>query len=171
MIEIKADKSFYVDGRLAEFKEKSMHDFLISSLGIPVSVDENLTLGDLVHILYEIKDFIGLYTGEEYEVGRVLMTHSNLLDSQDYIKIFKNVEVDKKNNININVCSEFGLNKDSAGIKNVANLKIKFDYALRNGDDVMKDNKNINVNFTLLDIVSVLYEDLLYVLRNDNVLA
>jgi hypothetical protein len=60
MIEIKSNRNIFIDGELLVLDNKSMHDFLISYLGCPVKLDNNLKLSDLIHILYDIKEFINL---------------------------------------------------------------------------------------------------------------
>lgn len=172
MIEIKANRNIYLDGELLTFQKSSMNEFLMSSLSCPIKLDENLLIGDLVHILYDIKEFINLYCGEEYEVGRVLIANGNLLESKDYIRIFKNLEINELNCLNINIKSELMSLSDKGKIQKVSNLKIILDDKFVDEDEVLKDDEFVvKTEFTLLDLIEVIFEDFVFSLKRDNLLT
>jgi hypothetical protein len=170
MLEIKANKSIYFDGELLNIGNNSMKDFLTSSLNCPVVIDSELALGDLVHVLYDIRDFINLYCCEEYEVGRVLITSGKLAEGKDYLRIFKNAEITDEGFLKINIQSEMCSYEEIGKCQNLSNLKIILDSKIVDGDEILREGIDIKANFTLLEIIEVLYEDLLYSLRKDNLL-
>jgi hypothetical protein len=170
MIEIKANKSILIDGEPLNSTEISMGDFLISSLNCPITIDENLILSDLIHILYDIKDFINLYCCEEYEVGRALITSGRLLDAKDYLSVFKSVEVTTSNILKINTQCSLDSFNDIGTTQNVGNLKVKLIKKMLDNDENINKNTEIECDFTLLDIIEVIYEDFVYSLKKDNLL-
>ena len=170
MLEIKANKSILFDGEKLDIGDSSMADFLISALGCPVVLDENLLLGDFIHLLYDIRDFIKLYTSEEYEVGRVLMTAGRMSEGADYLRIFKNAEVSSEGFLKFNAQSELESYEGGGKIQNVCNLKIILDPKIIDGDGVLKEDAELKSDFTLLEIIEVLYEDFLFSLKKDNLL-
>lgn len=170
MLEIKANKSIYFDGELLNIGNNSMKDFLMSSLSCPVVLDPDLTLGDLVHVLYDIREFINLYSCEEYEIGRILINSGKLAEGKDYLRIFKNAEIIDENFLKINTKSEVCSYEENGKCQSVANLKIILDSKIVDGDEILREGIDIRANFTLLEIVEVLYEDFLYSLKKDNLL-
>ena len=101
MLEIRANKTLAINGEGIDIGNNSMSDFLISVLGIPIKLDENLTIGNLVHTLYELTDFIRLYCSEEYEVGRTLINAGRMAIGSDYVRIYKTLEIDSNNALKI----------------------------------------------------------------------
>lgn len=171
MLEIKANKAILFDGEKVDIGDGSMGDFLISSLGCPVTLDKDLLLGDLVHVLYDIRDFIKLYTSEEYEVGRVLMTAGRMAEGADYLRIFKNAEATSEGVLKFNAQSELESYEGGGRIQNVCNLKIVLDTTIADGDGVLREGAKLKSDFTLLEIIEVLYEDFLFSLKKDNLLV
>ena len=170
MLEIKANKSILLDGDRVEMGDATMEDLLISSLSLPVTLDKDLVLGNLIHILYDIREFINLYCSEEYEVGRVLFNAGIMSEGADYLRIFKNVEVTTDGFLKINIKSELENYEKSRGTISVCNLKIYLDPKIENGDEILKDDIELYADFTLLEIIEALYEDFLYSLKKDNIL-
>ena len=170
MLEIRANKTLAINGEGIDIGNNSMSDFLISVLGIPIKLDENLTIGNLVHTLYELTDFIRLYCSEEYEVGRTLINAGRMAIGSDYVRIYKTLEIDSNNALKINVKSEIEMYEGGGKIQNVSNLKIILDEKILDEDGVVKDGVDLKADFTLLEIVEVLFEDFLYTLRKENVL-
>jgi len=162
MLEIKANKTIYFNGEKLDIKDGSMKDFLISSLNCQVILDKDLILGDLIHILYEIREFINLYCCEEYEVGRTLINAGRLAQGYDYLKIFKNAEVTTDGFLKINVQSDLCSYENLGKIQNVCNLKIVLDSKIVDDDEILRKGIELKSDFTLLEIIEVLYEDFLY---------
>ncbi len=170
MIEIKANKSIYIDGELLDLGESSMADFLVSILNTPVKLDKNLTIESLVHVLYDIKGFINLYCGEEYEVGRALINAGRLIEKRDYIRMYKNAEITSDDIFKINLQSELLSYSEAGDLQNLKNLKILLEEKIENGDEVFRDDINLKCDFTLLEIIEIIFEDLVYMLKKENIL-
>lgn len=171
MLEIKANKTIFIDGEKLDLGNKSMSEFLLSSLSSPVVLDKDLTLGDFTHILYDIREFISLYCCEEYEVGRVLISAGKMFESCDYLKIFKSAEITTDSFFKLNCQSELCSNHEGQGkIQNVCNLKIVFDNEIIDEDEILREGVGVKADFTLLEIIEVIFEDFIYSLKNDNIL-
>jgi len=170
MLEIKANKSILFDGEKVDVGDGSMKEFLISALGCSVVLDKDLLLGDLIHVLYDIREFINLYCSEEYEVGRVLITAGKMSEGADYLRIFKNAEITSGGFLKFNAQSEIESYENSGKIRNVCNLKVVLDPVIIDGDEVLREGIEIKSDFTLLEIIEVLYEDFIYSLKTENIL-
>ena len=170
MLEIKANKSIHLDGERVDVGDGSMGDFLMSSLGCSVTLDKDLVVGDLIHVLYDISKFINSYCCEEYEVGRALINAGRLAEGRDYLRIFKNAEITTegffKMNTQFELCSHEGMGR----IQNVCNLKMVLDPNIIDGDEILREDACWKADFTLLEIIEVLFENFLYSLKKDNIL-
>jgi len=170
MLEIKANKSIYFDGEKLDIGDGSMKEFLMSSLNCPIKLEAGLTLGGLVHVLYDIREFVNLYCCEEYEVGRSLISAGKMAERYDYLRIFKNAEITTENFLKINVKSEL-CSYDSIGkTQSVDNLKVVLDPTIVDGDEILREGIKVKSDFSLLEIIEVLYEDFVYSLKKDNIL-
>lgn len=170
MIEIKADKSIVFDGEKINPTVTNMHDFLIANLSNEVEIDADLKLGDLVHVLYDIKDFISQYFADEYNVASALISMGKLLEGAEKIKFFKTLEITEEKYVDINsqceiVSSADGQNK----IFDIANLTIECNDELQNVDGIL--TQKVKTSFKLIDVLEILFDDLLYTLKSGNVLA
>jgi len=170
MLEVKANKSIYFDGEKIDIGENSMRDFLISSLGCPIVLDKSLTLGDFVHVLYDIREFINLYCSEQYEVGRALFSAGKLSEACDYIRIFKTAEVTTDGVLKINTQTEMCSYDEVGKTQSICNLKFVIDTKIVDEDEVLREGVEVKSDFSLLEIIEVLYEDLLYSIKKDNIL-
>lgn len=171
MLEVKANRSIYFDGHLINVSGKDMEEFLMSSLNVPVKLDVNLRIEDFIHILYDIKGFINLYCSEEYEVGRVLISSGMFLSPYSTLRLFKNIEVTTNNVLKINPISELQESIPSEPNRNVSELRLIIDSEVYDGDELLREGVKLNIDFTLLDIIEVIYEDFVYSLKKDNILV
>lgn len=171
MLEIKANKTILIDEEPIDLGNGSMKEFLMSVLGCPVKLEEDLLLSDLIHMLYDIRDFINLYCSEEYEVLRVLVNAGKMAESADYLRIFKSSEVTSDNFLKINVQSEIESYDESPGVQNLCKLKIVLDSEIIDAEDVLREGIELKADFTLLEIIEVLYEDFLFSLKKQNILV
>lgn len=170
MLEIKANKTLILDGDKIDAGDGSTKELLMSLLNYPVVLDKELTLGDFIHILYDVREFITLYCCEEYEVLRALVNAGILVEGADYLKIFKNAEVTTDGYLKMNIQSELCSYQDMGKVQNIANLKISLDPKIVDGDEILREGIEIKADFTLLEIIEVLYEDFLNSLKKDNIL-
>jgi len=171
MLEIKANKTLVLDGdKLDVNQDGTMKDLLLSLLGCPVEIDKDLTLGDFIHILYDIREFINLYCCEEYEVLRALVNAGRLAEGADYLKVFKNAEVTSDGFFKMNIQSDLFSYPNMGRNQNVCNLKMIFDPQIVDGDEILREGVEVKADYTLLEIIEVLYEDFLNSLRKDNIL-
>ena len=171
MLEIKANKTLLLDGNKLDAGDGTMSDLLLSLLGCPVQLDKELTLADLVHILYDIREFINLYCFEEYEVLRAMVNAGTLADPSDFLRIFKNAEETSDGYLKINIQSEIESYSEVGKFQKLANVKVMLDSKIVDGDGILREGVVLKADFTLLEIVEVLFEDLLNSLKRDGVLC
>ena len=169
MLELKSNKTILFNGNQVDFSEMEPKKFFLASLYCDVKIDRDLKLGDLIHMLYDLKEFINECFMEEYEAIRSLICHGKLIEGANKIRIFKNAELSDDKYFAINPQSEI-VGDGATGTQNVCDLTIELDEKISNGDEVLKENLEIKTKFTLLELLDVIFDDFVYALRNENIL-
>jgi len=175
MLEIQANKTILIDGDKVEVSVVDMRKLLVGCLDMEVKIDENLKLKDLIHVFYELKEFINEFFIEEYEAVRALISMGRLVSFAENIQVMKNIELSSDDEqlggvCRINTTSQIKYQetpKVGATI-NVGDLTIEMHEDLKDVDEIL--NKDVKIKFTLIDILNVIFDDLIYTLRNEPVM-
>lgn len=169
MLKIKANKSIELDGEQVDARVVNMKELFMGCLDSEVILEDGLKIGDLVHLLYEFKDFINEYFVDEYEAVRSLITMGRFFKPADYLNVYKILEEDEGYcYINSTSKIKFAEKEESKGKINVRDLTIKINETL-NDEQNLLTNK-IKVKFTFIDILKIIFDDFIYTLRNEAVL-
>lgn len=169
MLEIKANKSLYLDGELVNAHAIDMKKMLMGCLSCEVMLDENLKIADLVHVLYDIKEFINEYFVEEYEAVRALIGMGTFVDFAEHLGVYKAIEFEE-DFLYVNKTSLISFVKEGqmGGSIRVCDLTFRLKEDIEDPDEIL--NKNAKAKFTLMDILEVIFEDFIYSLRNEPIL-
>ena len=90
MLRIGRDSQFYLQGNLISTKEiENINDYLVQLLAFNTTLEEGVTLSELIHALYGMSKFIGDYFSEEYEVARAFATSTKLDRKMSNITFYK----------------------------------------------------------------------------------
>lgn len=170
MLEIKANKSLYLDGEMVNTQAIDMKKFLMGCLNCETKLDENLKIVDLVHVLYDLKEFINDYFVEEYESVRALISMGTFVDFAQCLKVYKAAEMEEEGFFYINSTSEIEFIKDGhqGGVIKVCDLTFKLIEEIEDPDEILQ--KKGKSKFTLMDILDIIFEDFIYCLRNEPIL-
>jgi hypothetical protein len=168
MLEIKKNKIMLLDGDEIDLPSSKVGEFLIGNLENNVIIDDDVNIGELVHLFYDIKDFINNYFCEEYEAVRSLITMGKFQYSCECLEV-KKVAEDEDGIFYLNVTSNLiPAENSSNGVDVAKDLKIKTKDLIENPDEAF--SKELKTTFKLVDILKVIFEDFIYTLRNESVL-
>ena len=79
MLKIGRDSQFYLQGNLISTKDVgNLNDYLVQLLAFHTTLEDGITLSELVHALYGMDKFIVDYFCEEYEVARAFAISTKL---------------------------------------------------------------------------------------------
>jgi len=140
-------------------------EMLMGLLNVEVELDEKLTVGELVHLFYSIRDFVNIYFAEEYEAVRSLITMGKFSTPILKIDMFKGIE-DNDGNFYTNNTLKLVPSED--GFLDVKSLTINLQKQLSDVDELLKEK--INAKFKLIDVMEVIFVDFVYLLREGAVL-
>lgn len=173
------DSNFYLNGNLVNTQDvKNINEYFMGFLGFNTTLEDGITLSELIHAVYGLKQYISSYHLEEYEVLRAF-THMGKFN-----KPYKAIEISKS----FTVESDEFLDEDSnylcvtpvvdlveCIIGDVGYDKIGDIPVIVNENMKLVYNENttleLKAKFTLQDIITCLYEELLYKIKNDNLVS
>jgi hypothetical protein len=98
ILKIKKDSNYYVQNKLVLTHDiKDLNEYLTQLLGLYTSLEEEITLSELVHALYGLRKFISDYFSEDYEVLRAFVTGTKLEEPCKYVRFYKSFRVEADN--------------------------------------------------------------------------
>jgi hypothetical protein len=95
MLKIGRDSQFYLQGNLISIKDVgNLNDYLVQLLAFNTTLEEGITLSELIHALYGMNKFIVDYFSEEYEVARAFAISTKLDRKMSNITFYKSFRVE-----------------------------------------------------------------------------
>lgn len=166
----------FIEGEPVNLSEiENIEDFMVSMLDLEVSLVENITLGELVHSMYDLRGFIQKYLSEEYEVIRAMAISSILSEGYECVKLFKSFRIEQEeilvsdNYISILPEAELKKPEKGIGISRLSDLPVIIDENISiNHEGLVLTAK---AKFTLKDLVSAVFEELCQQLREDPIIS
>ncbi len=162
MLEIRKDNALYIDGNKVLLTGSELTKLLIGCLDAEITIEKGVSVGDVMHVLYNIKDFVNDYFAEEYESVRSVVTVGNLLSPAESITIRKGIEIDEKNVLYVN--TSIDINHKSNSFTKLGDVEILFDDIIVNVDNVL--TKDVRTKIYFIDLIKAIFEDLLYLIKN-----
>lgn len=175
MLKIKRDSVVYLEENPLNFTELGdANSVILSFLNLPTELEEGITMSELIHTFYNVKKFISDYFAEEYEVARALTTVANLEKKCTSISFYKtfNLELDsisledEEDDEFVYIMTEAKFivsENEEEGFLLIGDLPIVLDNKLSYYDEEFSFDKK--VKFTLLDILTCLFEDAVHLVR------
>ena len=79
ILSLKKNSNFYLDGELLITDDvEDINQYMMQLLGFYITIEEGVTVEQLVHSVFGMKEFIKGYFSEEYEVIRAFTSTSKL---------------------------------------------------------------------------------------------
>lgn len=171
MLKIGRDSQFYLQGNLISTKDVgNLNDYLVQLLSFHTELEEGITLSELVHALYGMNKFILDYFSEEYEVARAFTTSTKLDKKMANITFYKSFRMESDDFMDddeyVYILPEIKFddaNEDQVGHVKLGDLPVIIDENLiYKGDEFNFEKKT---KFTLLDIMTCIFEELIYAIK------
>lgn len=172
---IKRDSKIYLNEvNILSQETTDLNSYIIGFLDVFVSFEEGLTLFELIKSIEGINKFISSYYLDEYEVLRALCHASKLRTLSTSLKLYKNFIVEtediltnnEKNYVNIVPMVEFLSEEEKEKKEKIGELPIVIN------EDIefiqLKIDKVLKSRFTLQDVLTCLFSELLWKLKNES---
>ncbi len=166
ILKIKRDSNFYLQGNLISTNNVGdLNDYLTQLLGYYTSIEEGMTVSELIHALYGMKKFIGNYFSEDYEVSRAFATATKLVDPCKKIVFYKSFRVEPDDFMDEDEYIYFlpevefvYAEEEEKGYIKLGDIPVVIDETVSFKGDEFSFNKKCK--FTLLEILCCLFEEI-----------
>ena len=165
ILRISRDSHFYLQGNLISTKDVGdLNDYLTQVLGFYTTLDDGITLSELIHALYGLKGFIKNYFSEDYEIARAFATATELDIEISCVKFYKNFTVESDDFLDddeyIYILPEIAFIEanDSIGYYKLGDMPVVIDEKISFSNEHFSFNKK--TKFTLLEIMSCVFDEL-----------
>ena len=139
-------------------------------LSVNTTLEEGVTLSELVHALYGMNKFIVDYFCEEYEVARSFAISTRLDRNMSNITFYKSFRVESDDFLDddeyVYIIPEIRIQdiaEDEAGYIKLGDLPVIIDDKLAFTSEEFSFDKK--VKFTLLDIITCIFDELIHEIR------
>lgn len=171
MLKIGRDSQFYLQGNLISIKDVgNLNDYLVQLLAFHTTLEEGITLSELIHALYGMNKFIMDYFSEEYEVARAFAISTKLDRSMSNITLYKSFRIESDNFLDddeyVYILPEIrieDIKEAESGYIKLGELPVIIDDRLVFTSEEFSFDKK--VKFTLLDILICIFDELIYEIR------
>lgn len=170
-LKIGRDSNFYLQGNLVTTqKVGDLNDYLTQLLGFYTTLEEGITLSELIHAFYGMRKFITNYFSEEYEVARAFATATKLEEPKSKIVLYKSFRIEPDDFMDddefVYILQEVRFEEpieNDKPIEKLGDLPVFIDNRLEfRGEEFSFDK---NVKFTLLDVLTCVFEELVEKIR------
>lgn len=171
MLKIGRDSQFYLQGNLISTKDVgNLNDYLVQLLSFNTTIEEGITLSELIHALYGMNKFILDYFSEEYEVARAFATSTKLDRKMSNVTFYKSFRLESDDFMDddeyVYILPEIKFeesNEENEGFLKLGDLPVVIDEnIIYKGEEFSFEKK---VKFTLLDIMTCIFEEVIYTIK------
>jgi hypothetical protein len=164
LLKIGKNGNLYLDGNLITTQDiDDSNEYLMQLLGFYVTIEDGVTLEEIVHSVFGMKKFIAGYFSQEYEVLRAFAYSSKLDKKYKALKFYKSFKVESDDFMEddeefLYVLPEvaFVESKDE-GVDKLGQLPVVVDEKIKlTHNDI---ELNLKTKFTLLDILTCVFEE------------
>lgn len=155
-------------GSTVDLDVVSPKEFLIANMTVPVEFEKDLMLGSLVEKIGYIKEFAQDCFSENLDVLAILVGRGTTIKKYSKIKLHKTIERDENGYVFFVNTVEFVESEDGTNV--LRNIFVEIDENIEDGEiePVLKEKSKIK--FTLFDVLSVLFEEVLGEVRGGGLL-
>lgn len=177
ILSIKKNSNFYLNGELLITDEvEDLNQYMMQLLGFYITIDSGVTIEQLVHSVFGMKDFVKGYFSEDYEVVRAFAASSKLDKKYKAIKIYKSFKIENEDFLSedefLFVTPEVifvEALEGEVGYTKLGDIPIVVDeqMELNHNDVVLK----LKTKFTLLDILTCIFDEMSYCIKSGTIVA
>lgn len=171
ILRIGRDSQFYLQGKLISTKDVSnLNDYLVQLLSFHTTLEEGITLSEIVHAFYGMNKFVLDYFSEEYEVARAFATSTKLDRKMSHITLYKSFRLESDDFMDddeyVYILPEIKIEEsteEQCGFLKLGELPVVIDENLiYKGEEFSFEKK---VKFTLIDIMTCVFEEIIYIVK------
>lgn len=165
LLKIGKNGNFYLDGNLVTTHDvEDSNEYMMQLLGFYVTIEDGITLEEIVHAVFGMKKFIAGYYSEEYEVLRAFTYSSKLDKKYKSLKFYKTFKVESEDFLSdeefLYILPEVSFIESfdtEEGTHKLGQLPVVIDenIVLTHNDVELK----MKSKFTLLDVLTCIFDE------------
>lgn len=164
LLKIGKNGNLYLDGNLITTHDiDDSNEYLMQLLGFYVTIEDGVTLEEIVHSVFGMKKFIAGYFSQEYEVLRAFAYSSKLDKKYKALKFYKSFKVESDDFMEddeefLYVLPEVAfVESKGEGVDKLGQLPVIVDEKIKlTHNDI---ELSLKTKFTLLDILTCVFEE------------
>ena len=169
MLKIGNEKNKAVfDGDVVDFGAVNPQKLLLASLTIPIEFEKDLMVGPLVEKLEHIKTFAEDCFSDSLDVLSILVDNGITIKKYSKVRLYKIAEKDEDGYVFFVNRAEFIESEDGTNL--LRNVFVEIDENIRDEKYAPVLKEESKMNYTLFDVLSVLFEEILEDLQNGGLL-
>lgn len=149
-------------------------DFISSILMLDLELADDLSVSDIIHFFYDIKDLIGSILSEDYEVVRATVVSANFPRNYKMIRIYKSFKIEVEENEEfIHLLPEIELIPSEPledGVKNAGAIPVVIDENIILIQEDFDTGEKIKIKsktkISLLDLMTCMFDELPAIIRD-----
>jgi len=175
-LKITKNGNLYLDGNLITTEGvEDINEYLMQLLGFYITIDNGVTVNELMHSVYGLKKFISSFFSEEYETVRAFTSTSKLDNKYKHIKFFKSFKVENEGLLEdddeyLYVLPEIvfvEISEGENGYDKFGDLPVVIDENIKlNHNDV---ELNLKSKFTFLEILTCIFDEMSFSLKSSEI--
>lgn len=156
MLKVKKQAKIEFEGKPLEISPNQLGDFLLGSISEQVTLEEGVTMSEVMNIFYHLKSFISNYYLEEYEGLNALVSSGVVIEPISKIIVYKELIISPEGEI---IFIPKIRTETNEKIEGYFDLKLEIDPNVKVVDEsgrILKDAK-LSTHITLLELLGAIF--------------
>lgn len=169
MLKILPNNNLEFEGSPVNLGSDNLSKFLLANLSEAVDIAPGVTITELLHIFYNIRNFVTDYCCEDYFTVNAVFSSLELQEGHGYTYVegYKEIIVSHENSLIRPLLTSFKAEENRPVLTHFRDLEIRLkktvDFKDHNGNVIKGDMKEY---FSLIELVSLFFEELYYISTN-----
>ena len=176
-LKIGKNGNFYLDGSLVTTNDiEDVNEYMMQLLGFYITIEDGVTIEELLHGVFGMKKFISGYFSEDYEVIRAFASSAKLDKKYKEVRFYKSFKVESDDFMSedefLYVLPEVSFmeaKNNEKGYVNLGEMPVIIDehISLEHGDVKL----SLKSKFTLLDVLTCVFDEVSSCLKNGSIIS
>jgi len=156
MLKVKRQAKIEFEGKPLEISPNQLGDFLLGSVSEQITLEEGVTLSELMNIFYHLKGFISNYYLEEYEGLNALVSSGLVIEPISKLLVYKELIISPEGEV---IFIPKIRTESNEKIQGYFDLKLEIDPNVKIIDEsgrIPKDVK-LSTHITLLELLGAVF--------------
>ena len=159
MVQIRRQGKVNFEGRELEIPHNQLGSFLLTSVSEQVTLEEGVTLNELMNTFFHLKGFIQNYFIEEYDALNAIISAGTVIEPISEVIVYKEMVVSSEGDLMI--FPKIRTTKSTSISEGYQDVTVRVDNELVVHDEIGFTNKGKRIvsHLTLLELLGAIFED------------